>query len=636
MCGIAGCFRLNDNQSFIDSSFANKFISALSKRGPDSSGMFLSDEVLLTHTRLSIIDTHERSSQPMISSCGNFIIVLNGEVFNFKSLKFDLINKGYIFKTESDTEVVLNLFIEYGFKMLELMSGFFALAIFDKSKNELVLARDRFGIKPLLIFQNENFLFFASEMKAIIEASDKFELDHVSLRQYFRFTYIPPPYTIFKNVRKLESSTFLIVNKSGIKQVSYIKNSEIESHQFSSLNYNEAQKKLKELLIESVNSRLVSDVPLGCFLSGGIDSSIVTAIAAKSVDKLKTFTIGFKDNQYYDETKYANLLARKYNTDHEVFSLSNQDLYENIFEMLDYIDEPFADSSALAFYILSKETSKHVKVALSGDGADELLGGYRKHMADYRINGFNSAAKSLVQSLRMLKYFPQSRSNSTTDKIRKIYRLAQASSMTNKERYLFLSSFNERDIVDKILKVQNKNNELTVRENELTSLITDNENSLLNVLLSDQSMVLQGDMLFKVDSMSMANSLEVRPPFLDEKLVEFANSLPDEFKIQKSQAKKILRDAFRKDLIPEIIDRPKHGFEVPMDNWIKNELKNHIINDLLEKNFVMSQGIYNFVEINKLLYEVFNNSHHNRQALIWSIIVFQFWWKKYESKIKLN
>lgn len=636
MCGIAGCFSLNGNLSSNVNNLADNFISALSKRGPDSSGKFLTDNVLLTHTRLSIIDTHERSAQPMYSLCGNYVIVLNGEIFNYKSLRAKLEAKGYTFKTESDTEVVLNLFIEYKTKMLELLSGFFALAIYDKNNENLLLARDRYGIKPLLIYQSENCLYFASEMKAIMEASDKFELDHTSLKQYFRFTYIPPPFTIFKNIRKLESSTFLTVNKSGIKQENYINTSETENQQFSDLNYDEAQKKLKKLLIESVNSRLVSDVPLGCFLSGGVDSSIITAIAAQSTDKLKTFTIGFKDNPYYDETKFANIIAEKYKTEHTVFSLSNHDLYENLFEMLDYIDEPFADSSALAFYILSKQTSKHVKVALSGDGADELLGGYRKHLAECKIAGLSSSSRNAIQVLNVLKYFPQSRSNPITDKIRKIYRFAQASSLTNKDRYLFLSSFNESDVVDKILKIKNKSNVLSERENELTSLISEKENSLLNFLLSDQRMVLQGDMLYKVDSMSMANSLEVRPPFLDERLVSFVNSLPDEYKIHKSQGKQILREAFKDELTAEILNRPKHGFEVPMDNWIKNELKSYIINSLLEKNFVMSQGIYNFVEINKLLHEVFNKEHHNRQALIWSIIVFQFWWKKYESKIKTD
>lgn len=634
MCGIAGYFSLNNIKNPNFSNLAYEFQNSLSKRGPDSCGKFENRSVLLTHTRLSIIDINERSNQPLHSFDNNYVIVLNGEIFNYKNLKNSLISKGYSYNTESDTEVVLNLFIEHGPQMFSMLDGFFSIAIYNKQKNELIVARDRYGIKPLIVHQTDDYIFFASEMKAIMHTADKFELDYESIFQYFSLTYIPPPYSIFKNVYKLEPGSYLTITTNSISKNFYVENYQNEFKIDYNLKFESATQKVRELIISSVNDRLVSDTAIGSFLSGGIDSSIVTAIAAQATPNLKTFSVGFKENSYYDETRYAEIIAKKYKTDHTAFILSNEDLLENLFDTLNYIDEPFADSSAMPLGILSKLTSKHVKVVLSGDGADEIFGGYRKHKAYNKLVKSNIVNRNLFQLLRVFKYLPQSRSNYLTDLFRKLNRFGVASNLNNKDLYLFLSTFNEERSLNKILSFQKDKEHLNIRWENYCKHISNENNLLQNALINDQAMVLQGDMLMKVDLMSMAYSLEVRPPFINQKVIDFANCLPDNFKINSQFGKFILRKAFENELGPQIINRHKRGFEVPMDKWFKNELKSLISDNLFERNFIMSQSLYNFVEIFKLKEEIFNTKYSNNQALIWSLIVFQYWWKKYESKIK--
>lgn len=379
MCGIAGVYAFKEagKENF---SLLNNAIETLAKRGPDSKGTFLEKNVALGHTRLSIIDTSNAAAQPFTDDSGRYTIIFNGEFYNYKEHRQQLIKKGIPFRSTSDTEVLLQLFIEEGPACLEKVNGFFAFAVYDKEKDELFIARDRFGIKPLIVYADEDKLLFASEMKAMIALGIQKVIDEVSLYTYLQLNYIPPQHSIFKQVWKLESGHYLLVNKNGTDKKQYYS---INQNPVN-LSYEAAQKKLKELLEASVQRRLVADVPLGAFLSGGIDSSIITALAAKHTKNLNTFSIGYKDEPLFDETQYAALVAKKYKTNHTVFSLSNDDLYANLNEVLDYIDEPFADSSALAVHILSMHTRKHVTVSLSGDGADEIFSGYNKHMAEFK------------------------------------------------------------------------------------------------------------------------------------------------------------------------------------------------------------------------------------------------------------
>jgi len=631
MCGIAGYISLKEvvrNQKDIAKSFNEK----LHKRGPDNAGVFYDDTVILSHTRLSIIDVSEKASQPMYSSNREVVIVFNGEIFNFKELRKELEDKGYIFQSESDTEVVLNLYIEYGIESVQMLNGFFAYTVYDTRTKVVYIVRDRFGIKPLVFCQNEDSIIFASEMKALMSVAGPFEIDFASLQLYLRLTYVPPPYTMLKGVSKLMPGHYLKIEKNTCTEVCYYK----LLYEKSSLTYREypdVKKRLFDLLNEVIGMQLVSDVPLGCFLSGGIDSSIIAALASKHINGLQTYSIGFKDDPYYDETKYAEMLAKLHSTKHTSFALTTKDLYDAVFDMLEYIDEPFADSSALAVYVLSRETKKNVTVALSGDGADEIFGGYNKYIAEYNIRNRSVLSNSLIKNTSFVwNLFPQSRATYITDVIRKVNKYSKTLQLKPAERYWFLSTFTSKEMVRELVNISD-NNEYLKRKEFLTSLVHDNSD-INEIMLADIAMVLSGDMLPKVDMMSMANSLEVRPPFLDYRVVEFAFDIPVSFKIDGFQNKKILRDTFGHLLPKEILHRGKHGFEVPMNTWFKNEMRQYVTDELFSESFIASQGIFEYSEVKKLMHIVFNKKHHDYQALFWSLIVFQYWYKKYSSNIQ--
>jgi asparagine synthase (glutamine-hydrolysing) len=382
----------------------------------------------------------------------------------------------------------------------------------------------------------------------------------------------------------------------------------------------------------AVQRRLVADVPLGSFLSGGIDSSVITALASRHVDKLNTFSIGYRDEPFFDETRYAKLVAAQYQTEHTVFSLTNQDLYAQLHDVLDHLDEPFADSSALPVYILSMHTRQKAIVALSGDGADELFSGYNKHAAALRAwqGGWKS---QLVQDLLPLwKILPKSRNAPLSNKFRQLQRFAEGMHLTAQERYWRWAGFaTETDsmalLSDTVRQTLKQNQYRAYKEAILKDIAHDGE--LNSFLYTDVQLVLPNDMLTKVDLMSMAHGLEVRVPFLDHELVQFAFQLPLESKINSGMKKRIVQDAFRELLPAELYKRPKHGFEVPLLKWFRTELRSMIENDLLDDDFVASQGIFAVEEIRKMKRQLFSANPGDIHARIWGLIVFQHWWKRY-------
>lgn len=604
---------------------------ALAKRGPDFQDIYTDGFVGLGHRRLSIIDTSEAGNQPMWDERKRFCIIFNGEIFNFKELKSALQSKGVSFQSESDTEVLLNLYILEKENCLNKLNGFFSFCIYDKQEQSFFLARDRYGIKPLLYVNDEDKFLFASEMKSMLCYGIDKSIDYTSLYSYLQLNYIPAPATIFKNVKKLLPGHFMKVSKGNIAIHSYYNIPSVEEPSVPQFNYDHAKEKFKNLLDLSVQRRLVSDVPIGSFLSGGIDSSVVAGLASKHQPDLHTFSIGFKDEPYFDETDYARLVAKHFNTAHTVFSLTNNDLYSHVRTILDYIDEPFGDSSAIAVYILSKETRKHATVALSGDGADELLAGYNKHEAMYRMlhPGYK---ENLVSSLGGLwNVLPHSRNNPLSNKFRQLSRFVEAIKLNAKERYWLLAGFtNETQSLKLFSKTsleQFERQQFIERKNELLKNIS--IGSINEVLLTDTQLVLPNDMLTKVDLMSMANSLEVRTPFLDYELVNFIFSLPEDFKINNSIRKRILQDTFREMLPARLYNRPKKGFEVPLLKWFRKEMKSLITDDLLSKSFIEDQNIFSYNEIAKLKKQLFSSSPGDVHARIWGLIVFQWWWKKY-------
>lgn len=631
MCGITGAIALSESGK----SFLGKISAAtecLSKRGPDGSGIFSHNNIALGHRRLSIIDVSEAGSQPMHDASGRFYLIFNGEFFNFKEHREYVLSKGIKLKSESDTEVLLYLYILEKEKCLQRINGFFSLAIYDKQEEELFLARDRFGVKPLLVYQDENALLFASEMKSLLKIGIKKELDNTSLLTYLQLNYIPPPYSIFKNVRKMAAGSYMKIsagNKKVIEEKLYYQIPPAETA-VNVVSYEDAKNKLYNLLDTSVQRRLISDVPLGSFLSGGIDSSVIAGLAAQHTKHLKTFSIGFRDEPMFDETGFAQLVAKKHKTEHTVFSLTDNDLFEVLHDVLDYIDEPFADSSALNVYILSKNTRKHVTVALSGDGADELFGGYNKHRAEWMMRN-DAVFTSLLKIVSpFLKSFSGSRNSKIGNKLRQLHRFADGAKLSPGERYWrWCGLADENDVRRLLINQGAKNNgEYSERKKKITGLINGKSN-LNDVFLADLNLVLQGDMLTKVDLMSMSNSLEVRTPFLDYEVVNFASSLPSSYKIDKNVQKKIVKDAFRNLLPPEILGRGKQGFEVPLLKWFRTELRSLISDDLLSDDFIQQQGIFNLDEIKKMKQQLFSINPGEISARIWGLIVFQYWWKKY-------
>jgi len=465
------------------------------------------------------------------------------------------------------------------------------------------------------------------------------EIDQASLYTYLQLNYIPGPNSIFKGVNKLMPGHFINIDLSEkVRPISETKYYEIPLRYKEdqaipiSNNYQEQQIKFRQLLEASVERRLISDVPLGTFLSGGIDSSVITAIAAKKTDHLKTFSIGFKDEPLFDETKYAELVAKKYNTDHTVFKLSNDDLFANIFDALDYLDEPFADSSALNVFILSKETRKHVTVALSGDGADELFGGYNKHAAEHKARSGGILNNLLRGSAPFLQSLPQSRNTRRGNIIRKAARMAEGLQLDPHERYWRWAAFETETKAAEFLWSQNPPDAIAFdyesRKNFQLRFLR-HVHSLQEVLYTDMHMVLVNDMLVKVDMMSMANSLEVRVPFLDHTVVDYAFSLPIQSKIDASGRKKILRDAFRKDLPEELYNRSKKGFEVPLLKWFRAELRPLIEDDYLSEDFIEEQKIFQPSKIKELKRKLFSQNPGDSPAQVWALIVFQHWWKKW-------
>lgn len=633
MCGIVGVNNLTGAakkyEQHLDSA-----LQTLSNRGPDNRGKFFHNRVGLGHTRLSIIDVSESGSQPMFDESGRYAIVYNGEIYNFKELRKEIEDKGVKFKSHTDTEVLLNLYILYGEECLERLNGFFVFAIFDTFEQTLFLARDRMGIKPLFFYQDNEKIVFSSEMKAILAFPINKALDHTSLYLYLQLNYIPAPSSIFKHVKKIEPGRFMKISADGfieIKQYFHI-SYDPASRNGGFKNYDEAKVTLKNLMAESVKKRLISDVPLGAFLSGGIDSSVIVSLASRFTDRLSTFSIGFKDEPFFDETKYASLVSKKYNTEHTVFSLTNKDLYSCLFEVLDYIDEPFADSSAIAVYILSKHTRGKVKVALSGDGADELFAGYNKHLAEYRIN--HAGLLNLVVKLNkpFFSLLPKSRNGKMGNFVRQINRYVEGMDLNNQERYWRWCSYIDEEEAAEMINVNDEPVEnISEYSSRKRALLTyhKREGTINDILYTDMHLVLPNDMLTKVDLMSMANSLEVRVPFLDHQVVNYVFSLPAEYKIYKGFRKRILKEAFKEDLPHELYKRNKQGFEVPLLKWFRNELRPMIDNELLGTERIRSQGLFNHTYVETLKKKLFSQSPGEAVAQIWGLLVFQYWHRKY-------
>ena len=630
MCGIAGIVAFTD-RGRQQVSKLQQSIRTLESRGPDDEGIYLCDDMGLAQRRLAIIDTSAAANQPMWDKTKRYTIIFNGEIFNYQELRstyFSAEDQKNL-RTSSDTEILLELFIKQGESCLPLLEGFFAFVIYDTQTKDLFVARDRFGKKPLNFYIDDDRFIFASEIKALYQFGIPKELNYEALQLYLQLAYIPQPFSILKHVRKLEPGSRLVLRGKVIEEKKWYQFQPGYDYK-TAPSYEEAQKQLVPLLEDAVAKRLISDVPLGAFLSGGIDSSVIVALASRHQKSLNTFSIGFKGEQYFDETHFAELVAAKFKTNHSTFRLGFDDYLSHIYDVLDYLDEPFADSASLPQFILCMETRKYATVAVSGDGGDEVFAGYNKHYAEWQARRRSLAGSMVRIGYPIWKMMPKSRNNRFSDLIRQLHRYAEGAGLSAKDRYWHWASTFSKNDVNKLITKQasdkiNYSVISSIKEKYLSN-INDDFNS---VLKTDLDLVLAGDMLVKVDLMSMANSVEVRCPFLDHHVVEFAFSLPSEYKINRTGRKMILKDAFRNILPAEIYNRGKRGFEIPMLKWFREELHTYIFDDLLNDEFVKEQGIFNTDYIGCMKKQLYSNAPGTIVEQLWVLIVFQHWYKKY-------
>ena len=614
MCGITGYISFNQPISH-SQQFLNNALNTLHKRGPDNKGVFKDEKCELGHARLSIIDTSDSANQPMHDVSKRYTLVFNGEIYNFNTIKKTLQTKGHSFLTSSDTEVVLHAYMEYKEKCVDYFNGFFAFCIYDKLNQSFFIARDRFGIKPLYYSISDQGLTFGSELKALLAYPIEKEIDRDALNLFFRHNYIPAPYTILSSCKKLMPGEYLKITGNKYNVHKYY---DLPLDKNNDDSYKEAQIKIKDLLFKSIEKRMIADVPLGTFLSGGVDSSIVSLVASRIKNNISTFSIGFPDEPLFDESKYAKEVANHINSKHHTFQVTNKDLFHHLEDILDYMDEPFADSSAINVFLLSKKTREHVTVSLSGDGADELFTGYNKHAALYFADQKtfkNSIIKNLGFAFNLL---PNSRNSNLGNLGRKLKKLNKGLKLSPEERYLEWASFMESEHVKS----------LTCHDSIINPVIDNSFENFEDFLKADFQLVLANDMLKKVDLMSMGNSLEVRTPFLDHHLVEYVFSLPTNYKIDNNSKKKILKDAFKDDLPINIFNRKKHGFEVPMEKWFQNELKSYLKSKIFNNNPLVKAGYLNQSELSKMENSLFNGNSGDTVLQTWALVVLENWFRK--------
>ena len=619
MCGVNGILTLIPSPGIpAEICWMNKQII---HRGPDDEGYELyEDRLAMGMRRLSIIDL-DHGHQPIFNNIRDISIVFNGEIYNFQELRTQLELKGHTFNTSSDTEVVLRMYETWGTEMLSMLNGMFAFSIHDARKGELFIARDRFGEKPLYYHYDDNRFIWASELKSIVAVHPELKkICPESLSLYLALTYIPAPYTIYKDVYKLEPGHYLRINTSDltIKNDSYWATDIEPADQLT--DYSAAKKELRTLLFDSVEKRMIADVPLGVFLSGGVDSSIVAAVmSAVSGKKINTFSVGF-ENKRYDESQRAELAASHFGSIHYTAILNYADILDELDRIVLNYDEPYADSSSLPTWFVSKHAAKHVKVALTGDGGDEVFGGYNKYLLHTYGKMYQELAPVFLQkALGKVVRSPLWKSSDTRSLSSKLKKMIEATGNDTATNHLNVVSlgFKPHEL-ELLLK-----NPLKADLSRYIPEHSANTDSLKLARDIDFNLSLEGDLLVKVDRASMLCSLECRAPFLDHRLAEFTNRVADQFLIKGSNKKRILKDTFE-DLLPAgFFNSPKSGFEVPVSHWFRNELRTDLLEIVSEEN-CSRHGLFNYPYIASLLKQhMEGNMDHSYK--LWSLYCFQKW-----------
>ena len=636
MCGICG--KLDFTGSPINEDLLRRMTGLLAHRGPDDSGVYLRQQGSvscgLAHRRLSIIDLTEAGRQPMTNEDETVRMVFNGEIYNFQALRDELKKKGHRFRSDTDGEVIIHLYEEEGADFVRRLSGMFAFALWDDKKESLILGRDPIGIKPLVYCWNGRSLIFASELKAILPDPEvSREMDCNALDLYLSLNYIPAPHTIFKSVRKLRPGHILMVRNGVLKEERFWNIATGPLAETSkSRSFEETKATLFQTLEEAVRSQMVADVPLGAFLSGGIDSSIIVGLMARNSSRpVKTYSIGYADMPMFDETGYAKDVARMHRTDHHEIRLKAADIITAIPDVLNSFDEPFADSSAVPTFVVSRETVKEVKVALSGDGGDELFAGYRMYRGE---NLYASYAlippfvrKRVIEPV--ILGLPESRDRHILERVRRLKKFIRGARDSFEDRFFAWNEIFSRDLKEKLL-VRPDRMDLDFGKRLFSERLNEMKSDNINrMLYADLKESLPGDMLRKVDAMSMLNSLEVRVPLLDHRVCELAFSIPGDLKIRKGIGKYILMETFRDILPPSLHRRPKWGFEMPVSQWLKKDL-HYLIDDYLAEKVISRQGIFHYPKVKDLV-DGLMSGRRDTSWQLWNLITFQAWHSRYGS-----
>jgi asparagine synthase (glutamine-hydrolysing) len=630
MCGITGWANLENNQAKTDGneSLLRQMCARMRHRGPDSEGVWLDESVALGMRRLAIIDLSPDGEQPVFNEDKSVVVVMNGELYNFPEIRADLEKRGHQFRGHSDTEILPHLYEEYGLEMLDKINGMFAFALWDKTRKRLLIARDRFGEKPLYYGVFGGKLFFASELKVLLthpEVQPKLNLQ--ALRSYVSFDYVPAPLSIFEGISKLPAAHYLLLANGRIKNAPYWNLSFEKRKPVPTVEESAAE--LRELLADAVKMRMISDVPLGILLSGGVDSSTVATFAQQFSNRpVKTFSIGF-DEDSFDESKFARQVAEHLGTEHYEDRLSVEKAAEILPEIASWLDEPLSDGSILPTFLLSRFVRQHVTVALGGDGGDEIFAGYPMYYGHKMARVYDSIPPIVRRYLieNVIENLPVSTKNLSFDY--KAKRFVAASKLDTVARHhAWFGSFriDEQDSLFSAEVRQATNSNIYQTANDWRKMAT-TKSLVEQMQFVDLKMYMAEDILTKVDRASMAVSLEVRAPFLDPRVVEFSMSLPENYKLKGKNGKYILKKAVAPLLPENILKRPKKGFGIPIADWLKGKLK-PLANDLLSAERLNKQGLFNADFVQKLLreHEQGRASHHKQ---LWTLLIFQLWYDKF-------
>ncbi len=626
MCGIVGIVRKENHR--VDESLLARMCEAIRHRGPDEDGFYLKDSTGLAMRRLAIIDL-KGGQQPIRNTDGTAWIVFNGEIYNYRELRAELEKLGHRFYTDCDTEVIIQAYDRYGAECPKYLRGMFAFAIWDERREELLLARDRVGKKPLLYARLPNQLVFGSEFSALLLHPDiSREIDRDALHYYLSFMCVPAPLTAYKSIRKLEPGHTLTYRPrdGSVKTERYW---QPDFSQKLDISEEEAGERAVEILREAVRVRLMSEVPLGAFLSGGIYSSAVVALMSEqSSEPVKTFSIGFEE-QDFSELHHARRVAHHVGADHHEF-IVRPDAMEVLPTLVEHYGEPYADSSAIPTYYVARETRRHVTVALNGDGGDECFAGYERYAAMRLAERYHRVPGALRQSVigRAVEMLPAPANNRT--RLGRVKRFMRAAALPKVERYLRWTSVFDRDAQSDLYSADFRQETARL---DAASFLTPwfaraNGAGIVDAtLLADTMTYLPNDLLVKVDIASMAVSLEARSPFLDHHVIEFAASLPEKYKLRGLTTKYLLKRVLKQLLPAENLERRKMGFGVPIGHWFRNQMQGFLRETLLSEK-ASRRGLFEQATVKRLV-EQHTRRERNHEHQLWTLLMLELWFQRF-------